>query len=220
MKSIQPDSRKNRFRAARVAKLKTLIDQCLTETDHCRILDIGGTYGFWNVWRDEIDWTRTSIVCVNLNPTHADEGKDGTRISMMQGDARQLTHVPDGSFDIVFSNSVIEHVGMWRDMQSMAREVLRIGKRHLVQTPNYWFPIEPHARTPFLHWIPEPLAYRVVMFRKCGFWSKAKTVSDAVATVQSAKMIDYKQMKELFPNSLIERERFLGLTKSLIAISD
>jgi hypothetical protein len=45
-------------------------------------------------------------------------------------------------------------------------------------------------------------------------------VSDAVATVQSAKMIDFNQMQSLFPDSQIERERFLGFTKSLIAIRD
>jgi SAM-dependent methyltransferase len=219
MTDVRPDSNKNRFRAARIAKLKLLVGQCLSERSKCRILDIGGTYGFWNVWRNELDWNTTEVVCVNLNPAHADEGKQGTNITMIKGDARHLPQIADGEFDIVFSNSVIEHVGLWRDMQSMANEIRRVGKHHLVQTPNYWFPIEPHARTPFLHWLPEPLAYRIVMWRKCGFWSKAKTVSDAVATVQSAKMIDFNQMQSLFPDSQIERERFLGFTKSLIAIS-
>ena len=103
-------------------------------------------------------------------------------------------------------------------MSDMAREVRRVARRYLVQTPNFWFPIEPHARTPFLHWLPESIAYRVVMSRKCGFWAKQDTVSGAVKTVQSAKLLDMRQMQALFDDATILRERFCGITKALIAI--
>ena len=112
---------------------------------------------------------------------------------------------------------MIEHVGPWGAMVSMAQEVERVAPRYLIQTPNFWFPIEPHARTPLLHWLPEPLAYRLVMARKCGFWQKQDTVSGAVETVQSAKLIDYRQMQVLFPGAEILREKFFGITKALIA---
>lgn len=215
-----PNSPKNRFRAARIEILKGLVAKTLTEKTKCRILDIGGTFGFWNVWGREFDWQKIEVVCANLDPTHAEDGKENSSITMIQGNACDLNTIRDKEFDIVFSNSVIEHVGLWRNMQSMAREVQRIAPRYLIQTPNYWFPIEPHARTPFLHWLPEPLGYRVVMARKCGFWTKAKTVSQAMLTLQSAKMLDFNQLKELFPNALIKREKFFGLTKALMAIRD
>ncbi len=35
----------------------------------------------------------------------------------------------------------------------------------------------------------------------------------------SVNLVTYKQMQELFPGCTIERERFMGLTKSLIAVS-
>lgn len=213
-----PNSPKNRFRAARIEILKNLVLKTLTEKDKCRILDIGGTFGFWHVWGSEFDWQKIEVVCANFDPSHADEGKENSSVTMIQGDACDLNTIGDQSFDIVFSNSVIEHVGQWRSMQSMAKEVRRIAPRYLVQTPNYWFPIEPHARTPFLHWLPEPLGYRVVMMRKCGFWTKAKTVSQAMLTLQSAKMLDFNQMAELFPDANIKREKFFGLTKALMAI--
>ena len=218
MFDIRPDSPNNRFRAARIEKLKSLIDKTLAEKNHCRILDVGGTYNFWHVWRDKIDWQRCEVVCVNIDPHHFEQGKDGTRISMIQGNACSLTSIANHEFDVGFSNSVIEHVGRWQDMTNMANEMKRVARRYLVQTPNYWFPVEPHARTPFLHWLPRPIAYRIVMARKCGFWTKATTVSQAVRTVESAQMIDFRQMRELFGEAEIVRERFFGLTKSLMAI--
>ena len=168
MFDIRPDSPNNRFRAARIEKLKLLIDKTLAEKNHCRILDVGGTYNFWHVWRDKIDWQRCEVVCVNIDPHHFEQGKDGTRISMIQGNACSLTSIANHEFDVGFSNSVIEHVGRWQDMTNMANEMKRVARRYLVQTPNYWFPVEPHARTPFLHWLPRPIAYRIVMARKCG----------------------------------------------------
>jgi hypothetical protein len=113
---------------------------------------------------------------------------------------------------------VIEHVGQWEQMRAMANEVRRVAGGYLVQTPYFWFPVEPHARTPLLHWVPESLAYRVVMKRQCGYWSKRKTVDSAVRAVQSAKLLDRAQMRSLFPDAEVKSERFAGLTKSLIAI--
>jgi Methyltransferase domain len=220
MLDLKPDSRGNPFRAARIARLKLLVEKTLSSQTKCRILDVGGTYNFWHTWRDEIDWSRTEIVCVNYDPTHFEHGSSETRVTMIKGDARDLGQFQNNAFDIVFSNSVIEHVGLWHDMEAMARQVRRIAPRYMVQTPNFWFPIEPHARFPFLHWLPEPWAYRIVMMRKCGFWPKAQTVTQAVIAVQSARMIDFRQMRELFNDAVIERERFLGLTKSLVAVRE
>jgi Methyltransferase domain len=217
---VRPDSKRNRFRAARISMLRTLIASSLKENQHCNILDIGGTYDFWFTWRDEIDWSRTSVTCVNLNPNDASVGKAEALVKMVQGNACDLSYIADKEYDIAFSNSVIEHVGNWRNMAAMASEVQRVAKRYLVQTPYFWFPIEPHARTPFLHWLPQSLAYRVVMYRKCGFWSKASTISQAMHSVQSAQMVDYAQFKELFGDATIVRERIFGLTKSLIAIRE
>jgi hypothetical protein len=103
-------------------------------------------------------------------------------------------------------------------MKQFAAEAKRIGHSYFVQTPYFWFPVEPHARTPFLHWLPQSWAYRIVMARRCGYWPKAKTVSEAIDTLQSARMLDCAQFAALFDDAPIQRERFLGLTKSLVAV--
>lgn len=59
-----------------------------------------------------------------------------------------------GSFDIVFGNSVIEHLGNLENQKQFALECQRVGVRYYVQTPNKPFFIEPHLMTPFIHWLP------------------------------------------------------------------
>jgi hypothetical protein len=215
MLDVRPNSTGNVFRRQRIALLNGLVEDALRERARCRVLDIGGTAGFWHTWRDAIDWERVSITCVNANPEH--DARSGG-IDVRRGDACDLSELADGSFDVVFSNSVIEHVGMWTRMEAMAREVRRLAPRYLVQTPYFWFPIEPHARTPLLHWMPEPLAYRVLLRRRCGYWNRQDTVSGAVRMVQSAKLLDGAQMRALFPDAEIRREKVWGLTKSLMAL--
>jgi hypothetical protein len=215
---VVPNSKGNKFRARRIGYLKTFIDKVVAEKGTCKILDVGGTADFWNTWADEIDWKTCSITCVNLPPVHEKKVAGPANITIVAGDACNLTGIKDNEYDIVFSNSVIEHVGTWQAMMDMANEVRRVAPRYIVQTPYYWFPIEAHARVPFIHWLPQPIGYRMVMMRKNGFWEKGRDVSHAVSILQSALLVDVAQMKALFPDAEIMKERFFGFTKSLVAI--
>ena len=60
----------------------------------------------------------------------------------------------DNEFDIVFSNSVIEHVGDFWKQKLFSSEIQRVGKRYFVQTPSFWFPYEPHTLIPFYQFFP------------------------------------------------------------------
>jgi SAM-dependent methyltransferase len=81
------------------------------------------------------------------------------QIAYVQGDACALPF-PDGTFDLVHSNAVVEHVGGRERQEALVREALRVGGRVFLTTPNRWFPIEVHTRLPLVHWLPEPLASR------------------------------------------------------------
>lgn len=63
----------------------------------------------------------------------------------------------DKTFDIGWSNAVIEHVG-GKDRQLLfLKELLRTCRTVYFTTPNVYFPVELHTRTLFLHWLPKTL---------------------------------------------------------------
>jgi len=59
---------------------------------------------------------------------------------------------PDGSFDIVTSNAVLEHVGSFENQRFFVSELIRVGGRVFVTVPNRFFPLEHHTAIPILHW--------------------------------------------------------------------
>jgi SAM-dependent methyltransferase len=108
-----------RFRRKRYAFLQSLLSR-LEKPVH--ILDIGGTEAYWktmNVDDDQIFVTLLNLTHTNVTLPH---------MKSIIGDARNIP-VPNSNFDVVFSNSVIEHVGGDQDQLQMAREVRRVGKR-------------------------------------------------------------------------------------------
>jgi len=128
----------------------------------------------------------------------------------------------DKSFDVVFSNSVIEHVGDPLRQEQFAREIARVGVRYFVQTPNRWFPVEHHLLTPLIHFLPPRWQRRLV--NKFTIWEWiARPRPDQRAFflehyLRDIRLLDSRAMRRLFPGARIIRERFLGLTKSLIAV--
>ena len=203
-----------RFRQKRFAHVARLIDEILEEKGSCRILDVGGEAVYWQIAEDFIAERNVEITLLNLSLEHA----PGPNFIAMRGDATKLDHLADNAFDLVHSNSVIEHVGSWQAMEAMANQVRRLAPRYYVQTPNFWFPIEPHMRAPLFHWLPEQLRYRILMNFDIGFAPRRHTVEHAMRDVQSIALLDRRQFAALFPDAAMETERVLGLPKSLMAI--
>lgn len=205
---------RNAFRRRRFAQFLALVDAVVQEKGRCRVLDLGGGVSYWmgleEAWRDR----PLHITLVNL----ASEPVPDSRFESRAGNACSLPELPDGAFDIVHSNSVIEHVGTWADKKRMAAEVRRLAPRYFVQTPNYWFPIEPHFRMLGIHWMPRPWQRALVSSKARGFYPQAAGLDEADRILADASLLDGQDMATLFPEARIERERFFGLTKSLIAI--
>ena len=122
----------------------------------------------------------------------------------VRADGRGLPFA-DGEFDVAYSNSVIEHVVEPADRRALAAELARVGGRYFVQTPNRWFPVEPHALLPLVHWLPRRVGRRL--------WDLG--VSDD--PFDGTLLLDAKELQQLFPDATIVRERLGPLTKSLVA---
>ncbi|HTR33424.1 MAG TPA: methyltransferase domain-containing protein [Gaiellaceae bacterium] len=86
------------------------------------------------------------------------------KVAAVRADGRALPF-EDGSFDVGFSNAVVEHVAGGREGQrQFVHELCRVAKRVFVTTPNRWFPIEVHTLRPFVHWLPSGPRERLVPF--------------------------------------------------------
>ena len=210
----QSRSEEPRLQTPAVRAFLSLIDQALLHQDTCRIFDIGGEPQYWANVADMLGQRQWHVTLLNQVAYSVDEA----RFASLVGDARELGSFTDMSFDVVHSNSVIEHVGCWHDMQAMAREVRRLAPSYFVQTPYFWFPIEPHCATAFFHWLPKSVRISMLMRRPRWHWGQAPDVETAMRLIQSAVLLDYRMLATLFPDATIHRERFLGLTKSLIAV--
>lgn len=211
----RPGSSGNRFRANRFRLFWSLVETIRAEKGQCTILDVGGTSEFWRAHCPDLP-SNVHVVLANLSHVHGPA--DHPNIADVIADACSMPQFADNEFDIVHSNSVIEHVGLWQNIAAMAAEIQRVAPRHFVQTPNYWFPIEPHARYPLFQFLPEPWRASLLMKKSRGFWQRANDIGDATRRHQSANLLTYEQMRFLFPDSQIRREMVGPLTKSLIAI--
>ena len=204
-----------KFRKNRSKYIKEIIDQILSEKEECNILDIGGTEQYWNIL---IEYMSDKNISIDISNISGNEAENKSRFRFIAGDARNMSEFADNSYDFVHSNSVIEHVGDWSAMKQMAANVKRLARRYYVQTPNFWFPYEPHFRSPFYHWLPEQLRFRLLMHMTLGFRGKQDTIDGAMEQVQSVQLLDRRQFSALFDDAEIINEKFLLFTKSLIAI--
>lgn len=176
-----------------------------------RILDVGGYHWFWTGME-----CRNPITCLNTELPNPAEPVPA-QFRYVRGDGRHLPY-NDGDYDIVFSNSVIEHLGSYEDQRRFASEIRRVGRRYWVQTPNRWFPIEPHLLTPVIHYLPRSVQRRLIgRFTVWGLVTRP-TRAQVDAFLSEVRLLTEREMEELFPDARILSERFLGLRKSFIAV--
>lgn len=197
------------MRERRFAFFKSLVDPL---PKPLQILDVGGTQDFWENM-DYVDPAVASITVVNLK---APESRHAN-VTTMDGNACDMPEFKDAQFDVVFSNSVIEHVGGIENQRAMAREIQRVGKRYFVQTPNLYFPIEPHYMFPYFQFMPVRVKTWLLMNFALSWAGKIGDRERAVEHANSVKLLDGKQFAAMFPGAEIYKERVAGLTKSFTA---
>ena len=206
-----------KLRAKRLLPLLQMIESIYKKNGSVSIIDLGGTIKYWDIVSTKyLSDHNVNITIVNL-PGNAMPEDQGT-FRFVEADACNLNGFEDKSFDIAHSNSVVEHVGDWGRMIKFAEEFKRISKYYFCQTPNYWFPIEPHCMTLFFHWAPKPIRLWLVSHFQLGHWRKAASIDDSVRIVESARLLNKKMLQALFSDASIVTERFLFLPKSFVAI--
>lgn len=179
-----------------------------------RLLDIGGYPGTWTVHEPVVE----SIDSLNIHDVVWDpESAPNHRITILTGNGCDL-QMPDKSYDIAFSNSVIEHVGSWENQVAFAKEIRRVGNSLWIQTPAKECPIEPHYLAPFVHWLPRNVQKKILRNGTLWGWISRPPQKEVDEAVDCNRLITKKEMQILFPDCEIHTERLLGIfPKSYVA---
>lgn len=172
------------------------------------ILDLGGKINFWEN-REIAGNNDFKLTILNLEK----ETTNYSNILTIKGNISELNMFKKNSFDVVFSNSVIEHLYNFENQKKMANEILRIGRYHIIQTPNKYFLVEPHYVFPFFQFFPKKLQFEILTKTKlCRLkkWDK----QFARQYIDEIRLMSSKELKEIFPESKIYFEKILWMTKS------
>jgi hypothetical protein len=184
-------------------------------TPRTRLLDIGGQPHTW--FFESRFCEPLPVTLVNQRFPNLAAHNNNSRFTPIEADATDLPF-ENQSFDIAYSNSVIEHLTTWERQQAFASEARRVASNLWIQTPARHFPIEPHVLAPFFQYLPKRLQIRLARhFTLWGLLSKPSPV-DIEELISEVRLLTLREMKKLFPDCIILKERVLGITKSYVAV--
>jgi len=214
------DSLSTSLRKKRFDLFEAFVDGYCSSNPPCplKIIDVGGTPVLWDKAslfdRKPLTDLKVEVTVTNIKAFQAKY----SHVKCIVCDAKDMRQFKDKEFDIVFSNSLIEHVGKYQEQLMVANEIRRIGRLYFVQTPYVYFPIEPHFLFPFFQFMPRMLQVWLLTNFKLGR-GKIKSKAKAIENIESVQLLNKKRLLALFPDSILYEEKFCGLTKSLIAYS-
>jgi hypothetical protein len=193
-----------------------LVTDIFPEIEDMTVVDLGGTVESWR----RAPVRPAHVTVLNLfEPGVSDE----TWILPVQGDACQALEALSVSgarhrFDLVFSNSLIEHVGGHAKRLELTEQIHALASHHWVQTPYRYFPVEPHWLFPMMQFMPVGARTSIAQRWPLAH-SRPGSRSEAQAEVLWTELLGISEMRAYFPRSRIVREKLAGLTKSIIAVS-
>jgi len=187
-------------------------------SEQMKVLDIGaeinpdGDRGLQLI--DLYPW-KSNITVVNLSSEHIRLIKQHyPEISAIVGDACRLPW-PDKYFDAVYSNAVIEHVGGFESQKQMAAEIMRVGKRWFVTTPNRWYPFEFHLRLPFVTWLP---GHSYLWVGRIISYNHVRKKYMFGIKHDGLRLMTARELKFCFPDSNIIKQRVTFMAETLIVV--
>lgn len=172
------------------------------------VLDIGGTAGYWR----HLGLAPDDLTLLNI----VEAGGPGIR--MIVGDACEPpAQVLDRTYDLVVCNSTIDQVGGFERRRQLADVISRAGDAYWVQTANRGFPLDAYFLFPWFSAFPVEVRVAILRRWKLTHMHTRDPVM-ALHRVMSVELQSERDMIGLFPDARIIRERFCGVTKSLVAI--
>jgi hypothetical protein len=205
-----PDTPSSFSSKRRVLRFKELVRH-FPKLDTMRVLDLGGTPNFWRSAPVKPAYV-TTLNLDNYEPAEA-------WLEHVAADACDLGSLDScaGAYDLVVSNSLIEHVGGYQRRREFAQVVMAAAPAHWVQTPDRYFPIEPHYVAPGFQFLP--VGTRAELVRRWPFaHERVYTTPEALSQVLTIELVSAAELQHLFPLATIWHERFAGLSKSIVAV--
>lgn len=203
------NSYSEKFRKKRLEFLKEF---CEGIKKPVRILDLGGSDYHWknSVFENNRNYHITLVNVENQNV------KDFTNFCFIKKNAVDLKQFYDNEYDLVYSNSLLEHLNSLEKQEKIAGEIARIGIHYFIQTPNYYFPVEPHFLFPLFQFFPDELKVRLISNFDLGWYDKQEDDSKARELATSVRLMKKKELKKIFPGAGIFSERCFFFNKSFI----
>jgi hypothetical protein len=204
----RPGSLAHRARSKRWAELS----RRFPALSDMRVLDLGGVPQSWRF----APVRPAQVVTVNLDRRIVSADEPG--VTAVVADACALPGALAAErFDLVYSNSLLEHVGGHANRLRLAETVHTMSDRHWVQTPYRYFPVEPHWLFPGFQFLPVRARAEVSCRWPFGH-IRSTGPGPAVDDVAWVELLDITAMRRYFPHSEIWPERLLGVPKSLVAM--
>ena len=191
-----------RFRPGRIRALRAMLPQI--DDPNATILDLGGTADWWA----EVKPAARKITIVNID-RQVEARIRAAGFEFACADACALPFA-DQQFDLVLSNSVIEHVGDAKRQQAFAAEMRRCGKALYMQTPNRWFVVEPHLIALGLHWLPKRWQKASIRWLSLWGWIAKPTAAQVSEFVDSTRLLSEGEVRQMFPDCRLAHEHVLG----------
>jgi hypothetical protein len=195
----------------------------------------GNQNGKTPVFEDYYEW-KQNVVATNI---------EITELTSLKRNHNEVTCVlADGcclpfrrkSIDILFSNAVIEHLGETNRQKRYADEVMRVSKRWLIETPNFWFPFETHWQLPLIHFLPEKTQRRIMQSGKRFFVDAPEEFENKLPKIlirmlnryfsdhqwsdQGLHLLSATKLHALFPTSKIKKQRTTFYPEVLLAYNN
>jgi hypothetical protein len=228
---------------ARRRRLGMLLEH-FPDLSEMRVVDLGGEFQSWQ----QAPARPAQLVTVNTGWQAENSQQLAAELGWVRnvvGDACDLPDELRGErFDLVFSNSVIEHVGGHARRVAFADSVHALGDHHWIQTPNRYFPIEPHMLFPGAQFLPSGVRARLIRRWPVGHiryalsnWEwpapshagevfpvengaalEQAPVYHTLRAILSIELLTAAELGFYFPGSTVVRERVAGIPKSIIAV--